>query len=209
MSGFGSREFFDEAAATWDDHVDRTDRTHGIAQAIAKAVELHPAMTVFEYGAGTGALAEQLAPRVARIVAADASSGMVAQMKARSAPIEPLQLDLVTDEAPTERFDLVIASMVMHHVEDVDAMLATLASLLLPGGHLAIADLEPDPDHAYHGEEMEVHHGFDPTEFAMRMAAIGLINTRSEHIHSYAKDADDPHHTFGIFLATGQVPAPE
>jgi len=51
---------FDDRAATWDDP-DKIERARVVAEAIARAVPLDRTTRVFEYGAGTGLVSEQLA----------------------------------------------------------------------------------------------------------------------------------------------------
>jgi hypothetical protein len=42
--------------------------------------------------------------------------------------------------------------MALHHVPDLDALLRSVAGLLVDGGRLASADLDEDPDGAFHAD---------------------------------------------------------
>lgn len=80
----------DDKAATWDDEA-KIERARAVADAIAGAVPLEPSMRLFEYGAGTGLVAEQLASRVGPITLADPSAGMreVASEKVAAGSLPP------------------------------------------------------------------------------------------------------------------------
>ena len=71
-------------------------------------------------------------------------------------------LDLESGSAPDERFDLVVASLVLHHVHDIPRVLAGFRDLLDPGGHVAIADLDTE-DGSFHAQvhDFDGHPGFD------------------------------------------------
>ncbi len=81
LVGAEARKHFDEMAASWDDDSERQRRTAAIARGIESAIALNRSWSVLEYGCGTAALSFLLAPKVAQVVAADASPGMVEQVQ--------------------------------------------------------------------------------------------------------------------------------
>lgn len=192
---------FDERAATWDDDV-KVERARLTAQRIAEEVALGGDERLFEYGAGTGLVAEALRDSVGAITLADASAGMraVAQAKVddgRLAGARIWDVDLSAEPPPRgETFELIVTSMVLHHVEDTARTLGAFAAMTEPGGHLCVIDLDSE-DGSFHGPGVDVHHGFDRDEIAQQIRAAGFTDVsvtdcgRVDH-------GDD---TFGLFLA--------
>ena len=68
---------FDARARTWDDDPRRRKLAESIFAALEQAVPLRADMAALDYGAGTGLLTLALAARVRRVLAVDASAGML------------------------------------------------------------------------------------------------------------------------------------
>jgi SAM-dependent methyltransferase len=190
---------FDERAATWD--VDRRAITDDIAREIIATVPLASDWRVLDYGCGTGALAVQLLPHVREIVAADASRGMVAEVRRKrdalpatdAARFEPHLLDLTQTTAPfAGGFHLIIASLVIHHVENIPALFATFAKLLRADGHLVIVEWSnvADPDeYLAHPKLTPAVRGFAPDELAgLVVKAIEPASAAWRTIHYFPRD---------------------
>ncbi len=128
-----------------------------VARAIEEAVDLNPRMSAVDVGGGTGRLSILLADRVGSVVVTDPSAGMVQVARERieaaglSDRLRAVQADLTTDRLDGA-YDVVWSSMALHHVQDLDGLLRSVAGLLVDGGRLAIADLDEDPDGAFHAE---------------------------------------------------------
>ena len=111
---------FDDRAATWDDDPTHTQRAAAIVAALRAHVSLTPQTTVLEVGAGTGAIGRSLAPVVQSVTLLDASAGMTNVARQR---IEEAGLTNVTAvhgelDAPLgQRFDLIVGSLMLHHVD--------------------------------------------------------------------------------------------
>jgi 2-polyprenyl-3-methyl-5-hydroxy-6-metoxy-1,4-benzoquinol methylase len=193
---------FDEMAKTWDADPAKVERARVIAELLPQRLALTRATTVFEYGAGTGLVSQMLAPHVGPLTLADPSKGMRDAMAAKVAGLElpegtriwPTQLD--SHATPAERFDLVITVQVLHHVEDLDSVLAGFAAMTEPGGHLAIVDLEAE-DGSFHGDGFGGHHGFHRPELQAQIEAAGFSDVRFEHAYDLEKDG----HAYPLFLA--------
>lgn len=198
------RHSFDDRAATWDDDPDKARQSGEVAAAIVAAVAPRPRMRVLEYGAGTGlvttALLEDLSDPT--ITVADQSSGMrqVLADKVEAgtlpSPTRVWDLDLDTQPAPTDRFDLIVTSMVMHHVQQLDAVLAAFAEMLDEGGHLCIADLDRE-DGSFHDHDFGGHHGFDREELSAQLTAAGFAEVSVDDAGTILKEGRD----YPVFLA--------
>jgi ubiquinone/menaquinone biosynthesis C-methylase UbiE len=198
---------FDQAAPHWDENPTRLALTRAIAAAVAANVPLAPDWTALEYGCGTAALSLLLADRLGRIVAADRSPGMLAEVRrkiavARVGNLTIWNLDLLARaQVPKERFDLILCAMAMHHVADVHRLLRAFAALLRPGGWLALADLQRE-DGSFHGGERVPHHGFDPPALGATLAKAGLANPAWRDVHILRRGERD----YPVFLLTAQRP---
>ena len=199
------RKRFDAEAATWDNDPENEERQVAVARAIEEVVDLNPRMSALDVGGGTGRLSLLLADRVGSAVVTDPSAGMVQVARERiegaglSDRLSVVQADLTTDRLGGS-FDVVWSSMALHHVQDLDGLLRSVAELLVDGGWLAIADLDEDPDGAYHADITDFggHHGFDRECLAERLVSAGFANVSFVDATTVLKGD----HSFGVFLCT-------
>ncbi len=194
---------FDARAATWDD-AQKVERAENVAAAIRRAVPLTRSMRALEYGAGTGLLSFRLRNALGPITLADSSAGMraVAEQKIAAAAAREMRvidLDLMRDPVPPERFDLIFSMMTLHHVTDVPRLFAAFHSMLNPGGWLSIADLDAE-DGSFHGPEVQVHHGFERRTLTSWLETAGFADA------AVGDCCEIEHHArrYSIFLATAR-----
>lgn len=194
---------FDEAAATWDENPRRRQMSEAIATAIRQAVLLQKEWRVLEYGCGTATLGFLLAPHVREVVAADASAGMIEQVRKKlgqspGVNLTPMLLDLSQQPAPAERFDLIVTAMAMHHVEDISLVVTRLGAMLTAGGRLAIADLCQE-DGSFHTDIVVPHNGFDPAALVQTVGRC-VPGTHCQWQTAYTVTKND--RQYDIFLLT-------
>jgi 2-polyprenyl-3-methyl-5-hydroxy-6-metoxy-1,4-benzoquinol methylase len=196
---------FDDEAATWDDDPGLEKRQVAVAQAITEAVALRPRMKAVDVGGGTGRLSILLADQVGSVVVTDPSAGMVRVAQERieaaglSDRLRAVQADLTTDRLDGS-YDVVWSSMALHHVEDLDGLLRSVAALLVDGGRLCIADLDADPDGAFHADKVDFagHHGFDRHLLGEQLARAGFADVSFVDATTILKGDRE----FGVFLCT-------
>ena len=196
---------FDDAAATWDDDAGHEERQVAVARAIEEAVTLTPRMRALDVGGGTGRLSILLSDRVGSVVVTDPSAGMVQVARERiqaaglSDRLRAVQVDLTTDPLDGA-YDVVWSSMALHHVQDLDGLLRSVAELLVKGGQLAIADLDEDRDGAFHADKVDFdgHQGFDRQRLAEQLADAGFGDVRFVDATTILKGDRE----FGVFLCT-------
>jgi SAM-dependent methyltransferase len=146
-----------------------------------------------------------LADLVGSAVVTDPSAGMVQVARERieraglSDRLRAVQIDLTTDRLGGS-FDVVWSSLAFHHVQDLDGLLRSVAELLVDGGQLAIADLDEDPDGAFHADTagFDGHHGFDRERLAEQVTRAGFVNV----IFADATTILQGDREFGVFLCT-------
>ena len=135
----------------------------------------------------------------------DPSAGMVQVARERikaaglSDRLRAVQADLTTDRLDGA-YDVVWSSMALHHVQNLDGLLRSVAGLLVHGGRLLIADLDEDPDGAFHADKVDFdgHHGFDRQRLTEQLARAGFGDVSFVDATTILKNDRE----FGVFLCT-------
>jgi len=199
---------FDSKARQWDDNPVFLERGLKIADAVRKAVPLNHRMNALDYGCGTGLLSFPLKDELGTILMADSSGGMLEVVNEKIAAqgvanMTTLQLDLMVDPPPAQRFDLIVTAMTLHHVPDTDQILRVFHDLLQPGGTLCVADLDQE-DGSFHGIEVDVHHGFDQADLSRRATKAGFADILFQTVFSITKEGEAGTREYPVFLMTAR-----
>lgn len=112
------------------------------AEAILDRLELHGDETVLDAGCGSGRVTHLLLARLpaGRVIAVDSSAAMLARAREE---LDPARADVRAADlaqlrlAAGERVDAVFSNAVFHWIADHDALFASLARALRPGGRLS------------------------------------------------------------------------
>src|SRR5690242_18857169 len=101
--------------------------------------------SILDAGCGAGPLAAALRDRGAQITAFDSSPAMVALAQRRLGPDTEVLVADLSEPLPfgTGEFDDVVASLVLHYLEDWSGPLAELRRVLKPGGRLIVSVNHP------------------------------------------------------------------
>jgi 2-polyprenyl-3-methyl-5-hydroxy-6-metoxy-1,4-benzoquinol methylase len=206
------RRDFESVAASWDSNPGRVRIANEVAAAIRREVALSPQMDVLDYGSGTGLLSLQLLPLVGSLCGADSSPAMLEMMagKISSQNLSNARTQFVDFEHgahATGSYDLIVSSMVTHHVPDTAALFAEWFRLLNPGGQIAFADLDTE-DGAFHGDNTGVFHlGFDRAHLRQLLLESGFTEVKDCTATSVRKEVEG-HGTreFPIFLIVARKP---
>lgn len=196
---------FDARAQTWDD-ANKVERAEAVAAGIRAAVPLERSMKALEYGAGTGLLSFALRDTLGPITLADSSSGMraVAERKISASSARDMRvvdLDLMRDPVPADRYDVIFTMMTLHHVPDVPRVIAAFHAMLNAGGRLCIADLDAE-DGSFHGEGADVHHGFDRGALRATLAGAGFADVAVDDCWEVERGG----RAYSVFLACCRKP---
>ncbi|MFJ8162150.1 methyltransferase domain-containing protein [Streptomyces sp. NPDC096136] len=107
---------------------------------------------ILDAGCGAGPLSAALRDRGALVTGLDASSGMLDLARRRLGDDVPLYLADLGDRLPFEdgAFDDVVASLVLHYLEDWDPVLAEVRRVLRPGGRLIVSVDHPIAAYTIH-----------------------------------------------------------
>jgi SAM-dependent methyltransferase len=195
---------FDERAREWDTQ-ERSERAEVVAAAIRANVPLTPTTRTIDIGAGTGLLGFALADDVGDLVLAEPSDGMrevIGEKLAASgrADVTAIPFDLSTGPPPGKPFDLAISLLVLHHVADTAVALAAIRGLLVPGGRIALADLDTE-DGTFHDADAEgIHHlGFDRAALGELARDAGFVDVEFRTATEIVED--DRHYPIFLLLA--------
>jgi ubiquinone/menaquinone biosynthesis C-methylase UbiE len=197
---------FDKEAAAWDENPGRVKLANDVADAITREVRPSSAMDALDYGCGTGLVTLRLQPLVRTITGADSSSGMLGMLESKAKKqhltnVHTRLVDLEKGEAIAGKFNLIVSSMTLHHVQDTEKLFKQWYELLLPGGVLAVADLDAE-DGSFHGDNTGVRHlGFDRQSLGGLLRNAGFSSIRDTTAATMVREvAGGGSRSFPVFL---------
>ena len=99
---------------------------------------------------------------------------------------------------PDEKYDLVVASLVLHHVANVPALLTSFASILAPGGVACIIELD-DAGGKFHAhiDHYDGHDGFKRDEFEQSLRDAGFAEVQFHDVGKIEREDGE----YSLFLA--------
>jgi len=201
---------FDNEASSWDDCSRRVAMARDIAETMVKHLSLTPRMDVLDFGCGTGLLTFQLCPLVRSVTGVDSSKGMldVFQDKIAQQGVKNVTSKLVDLSASGRllgRYHAIVSSMTLHHVPDTRALLEKFHQALLPGGQIAMADLDEEGGRFHGNNDGVFHYGFNREALKKIFEEAGFGDVVSTTAAAVNKPgADGVVRSFTIFLMTGR-----
>jgi ubiquinone/menaquinone biosynthesis C-methylase UbiE len=203
--------YFEKAAVVWDKDPGRVQMAQTIADAMITALNPKGTELVMDYGSGTGNIALRIVPHVHRIIAVDSSKGMLDMLTKklthdRISTVEIREWSIGQDPALLPRFDIIVSSMTMHHIRDTAGAARVFYTMLLPGGRIAIADLDSDNGEFHETPGIAEHDGIDRNYLQQVFEQAGFDSVRFLEAATIQKISS---HTgklreFTIFLMTAQ-----
>jgi len=201
---------FNKDAGTWDQKTGRVKLAHDVAHAIINEVKPTHEMDVLDFGCGTGLLTLQLQPLVRSITGVDSSQGMIDVLNSKIDEhklinVKTVLIDIEKGDVLNGKFHLVVSSMTLHHMEDIESLLKQFYECLLPGGLLCIADLDSDKG-KFHSDNTGVFHsGFDRSFMRALFIQHGFNNVRDVTAARIVKNLPDGQpREFSVFLMTAR-----
>lgn len=196
---------FDSRAAGWDANPMHRERAEAIVKALLATGVVKKTHRLLDFGAGSGLLGELLGPHCREMVLMDRSAGMVEVMRDKVVrngwfTLEPLHHDLLVEPYLGCPFDGIVTQMVLHHIDDIPALLLRFCEMLRPGGFLAIADLYPE-DGSFHGEGFTGHLGFETAVLTAWLDEAGFEPISLEPCFTVRKPRGEQLLSFPLFLA--------
>lgn len=199
---------FDQQAKEWDNDPKKTERAIIIAKEMTDFIQPNKTMNAFEFGCGTGLLSYQLKDSFKTITLADTSEGMIKVLQEKIADeninnFKPLLVDLLEDgfAVKENEFDVIYTLMTLHHILEVDKILAIFNAMLKTGGYLCIADLVQE-DGSFHTNVpgFDGHHGFDREKLSAVLSNHGFKVAYNEIPLEIEKEFDNKVRKYPVFL---------
>ncbi len=202
-------EFFDQKAKTWDQADQRQARSRVIAEAMRAMLPPLRGRRALEYGAGTGLLSMELLGELGSLVAIDISEGMLEAFRQKTLgrpSVKVVAHDLSREDLDEAPFDLIFSAMTLHHVQGVEELLVRFRRMLLPGGHLAIADLEEEDGSFHEDPHSYFHAGFEPAQLARALERAGFRDVSHRRVFTMSKSVRGVAKEFPLFLIVARAP---
>lgn len=204
------RKDFDKEAAQWDANPGRVKLAHDVAAAITREIPLSKEWEALDFGCGTGLLTLKLQLHLKSITGVDSSPGMLNMLESKVATqglnnVHTRHVDFEKGAHVNGGYDLIVSSMVVHHVPDTADLLKEWFDLLHSGGQIAFADLDSE-DGSFHGDNTGVFHlGFDRNKLRQLLQDAGFQDIRDTTATSMSKEvAGQGLRDFSIFLITAR-----
>ena len=206
------RRNFDQEAEIWDERPQRVQLAKDVADAILGLLPQTTNLDVLDFGCGTGLLTLQLQPLVHTITGLDSSPGMLAVLNRKIANLKlanarTVLCDLTQGQKLPGRYDLVVSSMTLHHVELIAPLLELFFAVLVPGGRLCIADLDPEQGRFHDDNTGVFHGGFEREQLCEALRTAGFHRITAQPAAQIVKgNAPHPPSRFSVFLISCQKP---
>ena len=177
---------FDLDALTWDELPRRVNLAKAVVENILPYLKGNE--KVLEFGCGTGLVGLNIAPFVKKVIGIDTSSKMIEKFNEKAKKVNLNAKAYVKNIFEVnERFDIVISSMTLHHIKDINKLNDKLSQIT---NKVFLADLLKE-DGTFHtrGNEDVEHFGFKKEELRSY-----FHNWQMEYkiIHTIKKHKDFP-----------------
>ena len=159
---------------------------------IKKEIKLPNDAIILDFGAGTGLLGLNFINEVKHVIFEDVSKGMLdyLQYKLDTQELKNYTIfnGVMEDYNSKEKIDLIMAGMVLHHVEDLKSLFSKFLEMLKPKGYICITDLKKDAPmfnigvHKHH--HVMPHRGFIPEELCENIKKWGCVRTEIKSVSS-------------------------
>lgn len=166
---------FNEIAETWDTER-RINRAKEISNFIKSRVTINKDMTMLEFGCGTGLITFNFVDDVSKFIGYDNSEKMLEVFNEKIIKLKTTNVYSTSDlQCQNNQINLVISSMVFHHIIDINTSLKEIFDVLKSNGDLFIVDLDLE-DGSFHRIETEFygHNGFDREKFKSYLIESGF-----------------------------------
>ena len=167
-------------------------RAAGLTALLDELLVLEGGERVLDVGAGTGAFAFAVAPRVREVVAVEADEELAARAREDAPPnVEVAVGDGEHLTLEPFSFDLAGCVRVLHHTRRPELMVAELVRMTRPGGTILVADQLAPVDPLAAGELNRFERARDPsttrvlsdTDLRALFDANGLVLRREKVVH--------------------------
>jgi len=196
---------FDDYAKTWDTDK-RINRAKKIANEIRNSIDSDIDCSAMEFGCGTGLVSFNLYDKLKKITLIDSSNGMLDILKSKINECKVNNMviscpDILEENSLDMKFDVIYNSMVLHHINDTEAIIKKFYELLNKDGYLCIVDLDEE-DGSFHKKytDFDGHNGFNQEKLKSILLKIGFDDIESNTFYYDEKIIDGQKINYSLFL---------
>lgn len=140
-----TQQAYDSWSAQYDTNENKTRDLEAVS--LREHIKEREFEYCLEIGCGTGKNTEWLVTQAAKVLAVDLSEEMLSKAKQKISAnnVEFIQADITQDWHFTNenQFDLATFSLVLEHIDNLDAIFAQLNKVIQPNGIVYIGELHP------------------------------------------------------------------
>lgn len=200
---------FDDSAKNWDTDK-RINRAKIVSNEISNSININNNYSAMEFGCGTGLVSFNLYNKFKSITLIDSSKGMIDIVKSKIDKSKinnmfPYYLDITNENSLNKKFDIIYNSMVLHHIDDIKAIINKFYELLNKEGYLCIVDLNEE-DGSFHKKypDFHGHNGFNQDALKSILISAGFKDVQSNTFFYDEKIVEGEKINYSLFLIKGR-----
>lgn len=203
------KENFDIKSKDWDNNKRREKMNKNILNYLNKNINLNNKNILMDYGCGTGNIGINFYNKVSKLIFMDTSEGMLDVLKNKLNQLkinnfEIIKGDITENNENIPNLDIVISSMVFHHIDNIDDTINKIYNKLNPNGKIVLIDLDIE-DGSFHSGEFNGHKGFEREYIENIFKQNHFKNIKIEDLYHMEKIVDNGEiKSFSIFCAIGE-----
>lgn len=186
---------FDERAKDWDKKQTTLDKSDACINHLKEKIDFSNITNILDYGCGTGLIAFNLVEKNNEVLGLDNSYGMIEEFNKKVkeknlSNIKAKKHNILEEDLPKNSFDLIVISMSLHHIEDIDMFFKKSFEALKNGGYICVNDLDKEDGsfHAKHNNEGVYHFGFSKDELVETAKKIGFSDSSFDIVYIFERE---------------------
>lgn len=186
---------FDERAKDWDKKQTTLDKSDACINHLKEKIDFSNIKNILDYGCGTGLIAFNLVEKNNEVLGLDNSYRMIEEFNKKVkeknlSNIKAKKHNILEEDLPKNSFDLIVISMSLHHIEDIDMFFKKSFEALKNGGYICVNDLDKEDGsfHAKHNNEGVYHFGFSKDELVKTAKKIGFSDSSFDIVYIFERE---------------------